>query len=306
MPVNTSTFLPAVSTISAAVSDVNEMVGSAKNFINSADIGTSIDATAAPKSVPKAILITPEQVLQDYNSKKSWFDATASAWAERSFFTKAITVTTFVAFSGLIGIFAGASLFFGLAAALISLVAHKLLIAHDENRQSRGKFFADEAAHAIEATAVLNAQSTELFIAIPQLDKANESLQEQNVKLVSSTDAVETATIDLVANQAAVTEALESVVGDMEGLAQAIVDTTAQVKDLEIAVSEFSDAVDSFKEASKEFSNFGKRFHFFVDNACNSQATSHVFVDENERAMEQMKAQLQMREPSYTQTFSPK
>ena len=310
MPVNTSTFLPAVSAISAAVSGAHGMVDSAKNLIDPADIGVSIDATTVPNLAVKltstSALSTPEQVLRDYNNKKSWLDATASAWFERSFFSKAIAVTTFVAFSGLIGIFAGASIFFGLAAALISLVAHKLLVAHDENRRSRGNFFAGAAANVIEATKVLNTQSAELLNAVPKLDEANEFLQEQNAKLVSITDAVETATTDLAANQAAATKVLESVVEGMEDLAEMISDTVTQAKDVEIAVSKFSDAVDSFKEASKEFSNFGERFHFFVDDACNSQATSHVFVDENERAMEQMKAQLQMREPSYTQTASPK
>jgi methyl-accepting chemotaxis protein len=241
------------------------------------------------------------ELMRRYMAKKSWFDTISGWWCERSFFTKTVIITGLTLVAAGIGFLIGAVLGLTLSTAILSFIAHKLLMSHEHHRREKGKIIVAEAvALTVElkasqdffkkatidvraAAEELQASSKEMKEQAHRITVETEAVHQANEGLLPLVDEIKTGTATLLEHEAEATAHLETMAGDLRGTALAISHTTERVEAVTIAAEGFSTTVLGMQQSERVFSEAVSRFRLFVATGAKAAPLDpNVIAEEDE------------------------
>jgi hypothetical protein len=230
-------------------------------------------------------------LMQRHMEQKSWFDKISSSWNEQSFLLKLTYASLFILASSFVGILMGASLTLTLSAAILSILTHKLLVSHEQNRWAAARIFAaetialntdlhatevffNEATHAMSTThEALRTEVGTMKAQVERLEPEIPLLQQQREALAYVVDKAENATTNLLHQEKSVYKEFAAISEDLDIYHKKITHSKEVVATLGEVASQFSGVVTAMQGSQLKFAEAVDTICFFANERSRSETT---------------------------------
>lgn len=221
-------------------------------------------------------------LMRGFMSNKSWFDKISSGWSEQSFLSKAGYISAFIITSSFVGSLLGSSLIYTISAVIISIVTHKLLVAHQANRWQNARILAAQtinlngrlsASQALfekatndmqTAHAEMRSDSGLLQDQAKALTIESDNLHFQNEVLIDLVKGLEIETAPLITSQQAVNDEFKQLKDDLKIYQEAIQHSQEGVTQIEQSAAEFANAVNEMQKNQLKLADAVDTICFFA------------------------------------------
>ena len=224
-------------------------------------------------------------LMRRYMSDKSWFEKLSSLWKQNSFLLKFVYIFILTIVGYFLGLLINIPVILACCIALVSIITHKLLIAHENNRWKKAQIFAAESIELnnqlSESQAFLNTAMNEVNSSYAQLTNEGDALQEQvtqltleannlhqqNAKLNVVVDSVEKETTLFTKQVTKVTETFSEISTDLDQYQQIIDQSKEALTKIDISTSELSEVVAATKKTQNILAEVVDTISLFADKS---------------------------------------
>jgi len=260
------------------------------------------------------------ELMRRYMSDKSWFEKLSSRWKRNPFILKVVYIFLLSVVGYFLGLLINIPLILACCIALVSIITHKLLLAHENNRWKKAQIFAAESIalnnQLSETQVFLHTAMNEVNTSYAQLTHEGDALQEQVTQLTIEADNLhqQNDVLTVVVNSAEketalftkqatkVSETLVEISTDLDQYQHIIDQSKESLIQIDTTTSELSEVVAATKKTQSILSDVVDRISLFADkspqvsaplipNNDNFIATLTREVDEMDEFIEQFKAE---------------
>ena len=221
-------------------------------------------------------------LIRRFLAHQSWFDNLTASWHARSFLTQMTVISGVIVLSGLIGSLFNASFFLMLSVGFVSVLTHRLFIAHEANRRKGGEIFIEESrvlnqelvmskAFFTEATATMNQVAENIkpnVIAMSDqtitLNLATETLVETHHKVITALNEIKSTSSQLVEQENRVQDSYKEMANGYREQTSVIQKTTQKVGEIATTVAAFSASVADFQQNKNNWVASFNQFDLFM------------------------------------------